>query len=182
MTEPVDPVSGLVPELVPGETDSAEAIKQALRDSRKKIKPWMRIELAHHLATKDITRTRMAKLYGVTTGYITQWAKLNARMIDEIRDDLDNQYASLWIASKMRRIEALQADYEETLDHKNAGHFEWVRARKEIARAVAEELGDLPMRQQQVAVGGVVRFELVGVDMDECFPPAKSDEDPGDPV
>lgn len=136
-------------------------------------------ELCRELAAGEVTRASLARKYGVSRSAITQFAKRNKGRIDEIKASLDDEYAGLWIARKRNRVAALQADYEMAAAEGRASHHEWVKARVQITHAVAEELGQLPNRTQ-LTIGGTVRHELVGVDLDECLPPDDRDDDAAD--
>lgn len=126
-------------------------------------------ELCRELAAGEVKRAELARKYGVSRTAITKFAQRHKGRIAEIKAHLDDEYAGLWIAQKQNRIAALMADYEATLEHYRGDHHEWVKARTAIAHAVAEELGQLP-NKSNLTIGGTVRHELVGVDVNECFP------------
>ncbi len=153
-----------------------ESVKDSGKRSQPGIRPWMKHQVCRDLAEGVKKRAEIAREHGVTSAAITKFARVHAREIDEIRAKLDDEFAGLWIASKTNRIAALEADYELTISHYKAGHHEWVKARTAIVHAVAEELGQLPNRTQ-LTIGGTVRHELVGVDLDECLPPDDLDDD-----
>lgn len=135
------------------------------RGDQRGIPRWRVHEVCRHLATEDITRAELARQFNVTRGAITRFADRHARRIDEIKANLDDEFAGIWLAHKSTRLAALQADYEQAAEHVNAGHHEWIRVRAAIAHQIAEEVGQLPARG--VAVSGTVRHELVGVDLDD---------------
>jgi hypothetical protein len=129
-----------------------------------KLKPWDRRQLCRELAAGDVKRADLARRYGVSAAYITKFAKQHAAEIDDIRASLDNEFAGLWIASKAARIAAYQADLELSEDHAKYGsHYEHIRTRTQILKAVAEELGQLPPRQTVMVVPVVHVVE--GVDL-----------------
>lgn len=130
----------------------------------RKLTPFDRREIQRALADGTEKRAAIARRFGVTAGYITQFAKQYAREIDDIKRDLDNEFAGLWIASKVNRVLAYQADYARTLNDPKASHHEWVKARAMISHNVAEELGQLPPRAT-VTVMPIVHV-LEGVDPD----------------
>lgn len=125
----------------------ADVVNDSGSGRETKLKPWDRRALCRELAAGDVKRAALARKYGVSGAYITKFAKQHAAEIDDIKADLDNQFAGLWIASKAARIAAYQADLEQSEDNDEfAGHFEQIRTRTQILRAVAEELGQLPPR------------------------------------
>lgn len=133
------------------------------------IPRWQIHEVCRELATGDMTQAAIGRKYGVTRQAINDFARRHARVIDEIRADLDDDFAGLWIADKRNRISALQREYELACEHRNSGHHEWIGKRMAIIRAVAEELGQIPNRST-MAVTGVVTHKIIGVSLDECFP------------
>jgi predicted transcriptional regulator len=101
-----------------------------------------------------VRRASLARKYGVGRQAITEFAKRHAWQMKEIEDHLDDEFAGLWIASKANRVSALQADYEIAARSEKSGHHEWVKARVQIAHAVAEELGQLPPRPADLGLAG----------------------------
>ncbi len=126
----------------------------ASRDSKNHLRPWEARELCRDLATREVTRAKLGRRYGISASAVTQFAKRNAREIDDIRARLDDPFAGIWIARKENRLAAYAADAEQL----PAG-----AERTAILKAVAEELGQLPARG--VAVSGEVRHVLEGVDL-----------------
>jgi hypothetical protein len=60
--------------------------------------------------------------------------------------------------------QALEADYERTLEHQESDHHLWVHTRTAITHAVAEELGQRPGRGSVIIVP--VAHVLEGVDLE----------------
>jgi predicted transcriptional regulator len=121
--------------------------------------------MCRELAAEDLKRVEIARLFGVTPAAITQFAKRHKREIDETRERIADGLVAMWIADKVERIAAYQADFEMALDHPNAAHHEWIRTRTGILRNVAEELGQLPPRAQ-VNVFPVVHV-VEGIEVEE---------------
>lgn len=136
-------------------------------------------ELCRELAVGTEKRAALGRRYGVSGSAVTQFARRHKKRIDEIKRHLDDEFAGTWIADKTRRIEAMQSDYERSSDGEYAGHYEHIRTRMQLLRAVADELGQIP-NKSAVMIGGTVRHELVGVDIEECFPaaPGENEEEP----
>jgi transcriptional regulator with XRE-family HTH domain len=110
------------------------------------------------------SKRELARLYGVSSRYLTQFERERHDEIERIKAALDDRFAGLWIADKQARVAAYQADYELSLaNEKYAGHHEHIRTRVQIQQAVAEELGDLPPRMQ-VTVMPVTHI-IEGVDI-----------------
>lgn len=129
------------------------------------VKPWERRQLCRELATGELTRAQLARRYGLARSSITRFAQRHALEIDQIKASLDDEFAGLWIASKGARIAVYQSDLELSEGNESFGsHYEQIRTRTQILRAVAEELGQLPPRQT-VAVVPVVHV-VEGVDLE----------------
>lgn len=134
------------------DTASAPKLDGRGRDNRPKLAPWQKLELCRHLAAQDITRSAMARKYGVSPAAITLFAKRNADRIQEVRDHLDDEFAGLWIARKANRV----ARYQESIEGEDVPRTELVAVQK----AVAEELGQLSH-----IVTATVTHVLEGVDL-----------------
>lgn len=133
--------------------------------SPRQLKPHQRQQLCRELAANDITRADLARKYGMTTGGITHFADRNAARIAEIAANLDDQFTGLWAASKASRIATYEDEIERLDNHPNADHHEWSKARQAALRAIADELGEIP-NKQQVALT-IVKHELEGVNVDD---------------
>ena len=127
--------------------------------------PWERRQLCRELAAGEPTRAALARKYGITRQAITQFAKRHAREIDDIKADLDDAFAGLWIASKESRLAAHQADYEASASGEYAAHYEQIRTRTAVLHAAAEELGQLPGRGGTTIVTPVVHV-VEGIDIE----------------
>jgi hypothetical protein len=141
---------------------SRSASQELSKPAKPGIPRHKNLELCRLLAAGEVQRSELARRYHVTTSAITQFAQRNAARIDEIRANLDDEFAGLWIADKLARVEAYQIDYDSISQN---NHHEWVKARTAILKAVAEELGQLPPRAQ-VVVAPVVHV-IEGVNVNE---------------
>jgi hypothetical protein len=139
--------------------------KPAVTSSGAKIPLHRRYALCRELAKGERTRTVLAREFGVTSSAITKFARVNAARIEQIRAAIDSEFAGLWLADKTQRIASYEADLELSGEGERAGHFEQIRTRTEIRKAVAEELGQLPTRGVQVT--GTVTHILEGIDVDD---------------
>jgi phage portal protein BeeE len=123
-----------------------------------------RYEVARLLAAGDMTQTAIAKKYGVTDHAIGAFKKRYADLIDQIRADLDNAFAGVWIAQKEQRILEYMDMAEESDDvNLDADWNERRRVKAAALRAVADELGQIPNRST-VTVDQTVRFEVSGAE------------------
>jgi len=132
-------------------------------DSRR-LTPFDRRKLQRAIAAGERKRAQIARDFGVSTSYVSQFAKRYAFEIDQIKAELDNAFAGLWIADKESRILAIQAEYQRLLSDPKASHHEWAKTRLQALHQAAEELGQLPPRAT-VTVVPVVHV-LEGVDID----------------
>jgi hypothetical protein len=129
----------------------------------RKIKPWQELEVCQLLAEGKIRRIEIASMYGVSPAGITQFAKKFALEIYKLQKNPEDAFASLWIADKPARVAEYQRDVEQITEgeQNNDGR----RTKAFLLRNVAEELGQLPPRQQ-VVVAPVTHI-VVGVDIDD---------------
>lgn len=120
--------------------------------------------LCRELAAGETPRAELARRYGVGRSAITEFAKRHAAEIDLAKQQMANEFAGMWIASKAQRVAAYMADYQASEGHQRWDHFEHVRVRTQILQAVAEELGQLPPRMQTVVMPVVHVIE--GIDLE----------------
>lgn len=132
---------------------------------RGNLLPHEKLALKRELAAGEATQVVLAAKYGMSQHGISDFAKRNARAIDDIRDHLADPLAGLWIADKANRVSAYLDEFERLSVAKGAEHHEWSKARQAALRAVADELGAIPNRAQVTMT--VVRDEVVGVDVED---------------
>lgn len=122
----------------------------------------IKAELVHELAMGEMTKSALAKRYGVTQPAITQFGKRNASLIEKRTNEIMNDYAdSLWIARKYDRLGVLQDTAEELLSLDITPRTAETIAR--LLREAAEELGDIP-KTASIDVNTNAVFEIVGID------------------
>lgn len=140
-------------------------------------------KLIHELARDEKTQRVLAREYGVAQSAISQFKTRYATEIAEVRADLENEFAGLWIAQKMRRLAEYQADAEEIGDARVQAivgqdaegepiavekvDTALVRAKHAALRAVAEEMGQIPAKVNITVEPVTVRYEVVGVDPED---------------
>ena len=121
-----------------------------------------KLALKRDLALGTETVTELGKKYGMTKTGICQFRNRHALAIENIREHLENEFAGISIAEKKNRIAEYQEMFERLGNHQHADHHEWVKAQAIILRNTAEELGQLPPRQQITVIP--VQHVVVGVE------------------
>lgn len=121
--------------------------------------------LLRELAEDELSQKQLAEKYDVTQPRISQVKRDYAEEIGEIRNDLEDAYAGVWIAQKEKRVqsyvrlaEAIERDLEVNgLDAQLANRY--------IAclKAVAEEMGQLPARLVVQQLGPKADYTIDGV-------------------
>jgi len=130
-----------------------------------KLLPHQKLEIKRLLAEGTMSRSDIARRYGVTPSNITQFADRYKAEILDIKEHLTDEWAGLWIADKQKRLSAYMDEFDRLNESKYADHHEWSKARQQALRSVAEELGDLPPRQTTF-VQQVVHI-VKGIDVEE---------------
>lgn len=129
-----------------------------------------------------------AEQIGCSVGGIGAFERRHRQTIEEIRNNLADDFAGLYLASKQNRV----AEYIQTIEDANQQIDKLLRAGKVVdfdnegneigehdvseavarlergrhraLRSIAEELGQLPSRMALVIEDSRVRHELVGID------------------
>lgn len=136
-------------------------------------RPHVRLKLIRELAAGEATQVELAQRYGVTQPAIANFKKRHAERIASVRDRLDDEFAGIVFAGKANRIEMLSQQIEdvtsiladpETAARAGVQYAEMARTAQTAARAISEELGQLPARTLKHEGGVSVRYEVVGVD------------------
>jgi hypothetical protein len=132
----------------------------------------------YDIAQADFSFRDLAEATGLSVADIQAFADEHSREIDECRKSLLNQLAreaaGLWIADKASRIAELQAMYEEAREIHAAlnsptptwsrSHKDIIKARLDILRHVADELGAMPQRAAQPARTGTTVHYVIETD------------------
>lgn len=82
------------------------------RSRHRLERPWVRRQLIHELARGEETQTFLAERHQVTKQAITEFKHRHATEIDQVRGDLENEFAGLWVADKQNRIAVYQDEIE----------------------------------------------------------------------
>jgi predicted transcriptional regulator len=122
------------------------------------------MDIIRLLAVNELTQKAIAERYGVQQSAVSSFSRRYADRIAEVRAELDNALAGLWIAKKENRV-AHYMDMAEESDDVNldADWNERRRVKAAALRAVADELGQIPNRST-VTVDQTVRFEVSGAE------------------
>lgn len=125
------------------------------------------------LAQGDMSHEKIAERFGVTRRRISQINAEHRERVEEIRADIENEFAGLWVADKKNRV----AEYQEDLDaineklatfkNLNEDAQSWIRLRDKLMRAVSEELGQIPNKMSVKSDNKHVRYTLEGVDPED---------------
>lgn len=145
-------------ELEPRRSDGAVARKGHLE------RGWVAHRLIRDFALGEKNQKELAEQYGVSQTSISQFKKRHALEIEDVRNNLADQYAGVWVARKIDRIR----EYQVAAEKMAAGHSPRNQeVLVSILKAVAEELGDLPARTQVNISNENVTYEIVGVSVDD---------------
>ncbi len=129
---------------------------------------WVTRKLIHELARMEKTVTKLAEEYGVYPSAISQFKARHATEIDEIKKDIEDAFAGLWITNKSLRIAEYQAEIDIIEDSRGGGirsmsDVEMSKLKSAILKAVAEELGQIP-NKVSLDVRQKVTYEIEGID------------------
>lgn len=131
------------------------------------------LELEYDIALGEWSYRELADATGLTMRDISEFADEHTREIAECKQSLLNQLAresaGLWISDKAKRIAEMQTMYEDAAAIHEAlnspsptwsrSHKDIIKARLDILRQVADELGSYPQRAQQPArTGSTVHY------------------------
>lgn len=125
---------------------------------------WVRHRLIRELALGEKRNMDLAAEYGVSSTSITNFKNRYAFEIEEVRNNLADEYAGLWVARKKERIAELQAAAEKMAKNESPRNAEVLVT---ILKAAAEELGQLPARTQVNISNEITTYEIVGINPDD---------------
>lgn len=125
---------------------------------------WVKHRLIRDFALGEKTGKELAEQYGVSQTSISAFKRRHALEIEEVRNNLADEYAGVWVAQKLARIQEYQVAAEKMANGTSPRNQEVLVS---ILKAVAEELGQLPARQQINISNEQVTYEIVGVSPDD---------------
>jgi hypothetical protein len=145
-------------ELTPVRSDGRAAVKGHLE------RGWVKHRLIRDFALGEKSGRELAEQYGCSVTSISAFKKRHSMEIEEVRNNLADQYAGVWVAKKIERIR----EYQNAAEKMASGHSPRNQeVLVSILKAVAEELGDLPARTQVNISQENVTYEIVGVSVDD---------------
>jgi hypothetical protein len=124
---------------------------------------WAKAKLIRELAIAEKPQTQLAEEYGVGQSAIAMFKKRHMTEIEVARDNLADEFADLWIASKRNRLAEYQKAAEKLAEKPDARSAEVLA---KLLKDVAEELGDLPTRPGVQINQANVTYQIEGVDLD----------------
>lgn len=145
-------------ELSPVRTDGRRPTKNHLE------RGWVKHRLVRDFALGEKTGRQLAEQYGVSTTSISSFKKRHALEIEEVRNNLADEYAGVWVANKLKRIQEYQEAAEKMARGAAPRNQEVLVT---ILKAVAEELGQLPTRTQVAVSSETTVYQVVGVSVDD---------------
>lgn len=125
---------------------------------------WVRHRLIRDFALGEKTGRDLSELYGVSQTSISAFKKRHAMEIEDVRNNLADEYAGVWVAEKINRIQEYQTAAEKMANGTSPRNAEVLVT---ILKAVAEELGQLPARTQVQVNTQQVTYQVVGIDPSE---------------
>ena len=152
-----DPMQGTA-ELSPVRSDGRTPTKGHLE------RGWVKHRLIRDFALGEKTGRQLSEQYGVSQTSITNFKRRYAMEIEEVRNNLADEYAGVWVAQKLDRIREYQEAAEKMAKGNSPRNAEVLVT---ILKAVAEELGQLPARTQVNVQNNQVTYEIVGVSPDD---------------
>jgi hypothetical protein len=145
-------------ELTPQRSDGRAARKGHLE------RGWVKHRLIRDFALGEKTGRELAQQYGVSQTSMSAFKRRHHMEIEEVRNNLADEYAGVWVAQKMARIQEYQVAAEKMANGTSPRNQEVLVS---ILKAVAEELGQLPARTQVQVNTQQVTYQIVGVDPDD---------------
>lgn len=145
-------------ELSPVRSDGRRPTKNHLE------RGWVKHRLIRDFALGEKTGRTLAEQYGVSTTSISSFKKRHAMEIEEVRNNLADEYAGVWVAQKLNRIRQYQEEAEKMMKGTSPRNAEVMVT---ILKAVAEELGQLPTRSQVNVSNETTVYQVVGISSDD---------------
>ncbi len=151
-------------------TSGQEILNPATRSkSRPAVKGhlergWVKHRLIRDFALGEKTGVQLAEIYGCSRTAISGFKQRYALEIEEVRNNLADEYAGVWVAQKLNRIQEYQQAAEKMASGASPRNAEVLVT---ILKAVAEELGQLPARNQVTVSTENVTYEIVGIAVDD---------------
>lgn len=152
-----DPMQGST-ELTPVRKDGRAPVRGHLE------RGWVKHRLIRDFALGEKSGRELAEIYGCSVTSISAFKRRYALEIEEVRNNLADQYAGMWVAKKIERIREYQEAAEKMAKGESARNQEVLVS---ILKAVAEELGDLPARTQVNVSTEHTVYQVIGISEDD---------------
>jgi hypothetical protein len=140
----------------------------ATRRDRGKLGGLKRLQVMRLLALGELSQSQIGAQFGVTQQSVSEFAQRYATEIAEIRANLADEFAGLWIAKKVNRLAMYEEIAQQALKptpkvtpagkvvrdvDPATGTVETImeidgRLAAQVAKQAAEEMGQLPTRLQ----------------------------------
>lgn len=125
---------------------------------------WVKHRLIREFALGEKTGRELADQYGVSQTSISAFKRRHGMEIEEVRNNLADEYAGVWVAQKLARIQEYQQAAEKMATGNSPRNAEVLVT---ILKAVAEELGQLPARTQVNVSNETTVYQVVGISDDD---------------
>lgn len=125
---------------------------------------WVKHRLIRDLALGEKNGEQLGQIYGCSRSAISMFRSRYSLEIEEVRNNLADEYAGVWVAQKLERIREYQNAAEKMAEGNTPRNAEVLVS---ILKAVAEELGQLPARTQVNVSTEQVTYQIVGVDPED---------------
>lgn len=128
------------------------------------------LQLIRELAIGNESQDVLAEKYEVTQPAISDFKRRNADAIAQVKANLDDEFAGMWIAQKQNRVKVYQDDVERIVEQQETGATPPVmligllRLKQAALKSVAEELGQLPGRVH-INIQGDAKYSVEGVEV-----------------
>lgn len=127
----------------------------------KPITGHRKLKLLRLLAAGEHSYEELGRMFDSSPNTITQFKYVHKEEIKEIQQNLDDEFAGLWIVKKHNRV----AEYASQVERIGDSDDPKLIARAQTAlRSVAEELGDLPSRTTVSVDPLTVNYKVEGTD------------------
>jgi hypothetical protein len=125
---------------------------------------WVKHKLIHEIARDEKSTSQLAEEYGVTPSAISQFKTRHRTQIDEVKADIENEFAGLWIAQKKARLAEYQHDADRISESDDP---QYMRIKAQLMKAVAEEMGHLPTKTSMTVSPNNITYVIEGVNPED---------------
>lgn len=146
------------------ELDPADASRNRAATKGHLERGWVKHRLIRDFALGEKTGRELAVIYGCSVSSISLFKKRYSMEIEEVRNNLADEYAGVWVAQKINRVREYQQAAEKMANGSSPRNAEVLVS---ILKAVAEELGQLPARTQVNVSTETTVYEIVGISSDD---------------